>query len=561
MSNSTNQNRRWDYKDDDKTLWLNYSNAPYRPAGLYNGFDIDQSLTTGTTLRLIHTRGWERVDVGSSTSSKVGVWITKQGISIEQNENVELTINANSSGNPRIDIIIGSHQYVETVGGAAASYSIVQGTPSATPVAPVVPNSKTDVILGYMEVPDGAANINNITYHKAITPKFGDDDSVVKTNVDNNFTESNTFNSLTVNILEGDIDRANSKIVLNNSSEEINKTGVGINYNLSYQDSEEFVLINTIEVSGTPVEGHTLRLKTPVELYFLCGFPTGNIVNEKGTNYTIVPVNNYVDLIYHNSEWVITPRMPQGHKLENILMLKDISVTLSSNRIGDTNSIGNYFKVSNSGNDTLKYVIANDLLSNTYIDNTGTLLVIEFTNTNSVVNLTHQSSNVPTGYLSMWLPNEEDMSVNTNQTLMFIRSNDYWKLVGYYPINETIDTWNNATINSTNGFSNKTNNGLQYRLENNLLRLRGIVELDSSAYFENITGAMAQAELATITISGSKDMVIPVLLYGDSYPSTTFDPIDAELHISSAGSVSIKAWGGFSNTRKVYFDSLSFDIS
>ncbi|MDX2430608.1 MAG: hypothetical protein QNK35_06735, partial [Bacteroides sp.] len=85
----------------------------------------------------------------------VGEWRTKQGGIIQETASIQATFDAPEASLDRVDILVGQHQYVQSIGGAVATYVVIKGTPSATPVAPALSLPKEQVILGEMYIPGG----------------------------------------------------------------------------------------------------------------------------------------------------------------------------------------------------------------------------------------------------------------------------------------------------------------------------------------------------------------------------------------------------------------------
>jgi len=167
------QRRFWNWKDDDKTIDLIASHHSINPTGVYNGFDF--SPTADMNLNLVHSvSGFKRTLPDFSQSNWLGSIVTKQGTVVVEDETIIIPIAVNSDSNPRIDTIYVTHRYREITGGEPAVYVYAKGTPSATPSAPAVPNSNTDVIIGYLYLPGSTTQLNaaNVTFTKEKKPNF-----------------------------------------------------------------------------------------------------------------------------------------------------------------------------------------------------------------------------------------------------------------------------------------------------------------------------------------------------------------------------------------------------
>lgn len=163
----------WNWQDDDSTKNLNHRTLGLKDPGLYRGFDPDFNTPGGMTLRLRHSiTGFDvtKFDSPSFTVEKRGVLLTKQGVVIHENDNIDIPINPNATAHGRIDLIICEHEYVDIPNSSIAIYSVIQGTPSATPVAPAIPApDQIKVILGYLYVPAGTVALSglNVVYVRA----------------------------------------------------------------------------------------------------------------------------------------------------------------------------------------------------------------------------------------------------------------------------------------------------------------------------------------------------------------------------------------------------------
>lgn len=568
---TANQNRRWDYKDEDSTLWMGKANSPFRPAGRYAGFEVDTSSISTNTLKLIHTNGWDKVELGSLTKNIYSVWETRQGQSIEQKLPVELLVNTNVSGDPRIDLIVGSHSYVETVGGTAGIYSIVQGTPAANPVAPAVANPLKDVILGRILVPDAATVIADMTYVPEPTPSFSGDDTVGHSHKALEWLDTQTFNSLAIVPLEATI--GSLKIVLTRKNIGIGEYIIGNLYDVNYTGGSSSVSINTIDLEGETVPtGYSIKIKSNVELYFDTNSVFTELVTENvSSDKYIVPVDTYFRLTLQSSgKWLITSDSKMIYApvkfFENIY-LNRVTVPLAGFGLGDSDSKGSLWEINNAGSDTVKYIKELEPVNTAINTAHGQLIVVKFIgDTNAQLLIEHEASGAPSGYVNIVTPNKEDLTLSTNYTLMFIRAEYSYHLIGYYPTNTVLDTWNNVVLVLTNGFLGDGTNVPQYRVENNLLRFRGEITINPASYFLGIGAVLGEASLVAaaglpVDARPSRDIVKRLLLLDGNYPTDIANNHDAELIIYTNGSMSISTVGGWADTKKFYLNDLVFDIS
>lgn len=154
------QKRYWNFQDDDSTDALNHWLLGINKSGVYAGFDMNK--TAGAlVLRLEHLlSGFTEIDKDLNESSKQGLILTNQGVVIKEDSFIDVSLTANVSLNPRIDTIIVEHEYIETLGGATATYSVIQGTASATPVPTALTNPEKQTIIGYLYVPGSFSDIS-----------------------------------------------------------------------------------------------------------------------------------------------------------------------------------------------------------------------------------------------------------------------------------------------------------------------------------------------------------------------------------------------------------------
>lgn len=168
------QKKYFSFKADDATKdlirWFTGLHAP----GVYYGFDFNP--TANMNLNIVHTStGFKDVDDLEAESDFQGLIITRQGTVVK--EDAALTINGVANGHatlPRIDIIVLTHTYIEVAGGATALYSIITGTPNASPVAPTLTSAETQIKIAELYIPALTTALNDIgvLYTKSDIPYF-----------------------------------------------------------------------------------------------------------------------------------------------------------------------------------------------------------------------------------------------------------------------------------------------------------------------------------------------------------------------------------------------------
>jgi hypothetical protein len=108
-------------------------------------------------------------------------------------------INPNATGDPRIDIIVCEHQYVDIPGASIAIYSVIQGTPDPNPVAPpLTAPDQIKIIIGQLYVPAGTAALTDggVIYTPSGPEDFAGDATIVHTNNNQTITGEKKFQSI-----------------------------------------------------------------------------------------------------------------------------------------------------------------------------------------------------------------------------------------------------------------------------------------------------------------------------------------------------------------------------
>lgn len=173
------QRRYWEYDADDKTIDLSAFLLGVHPPGLYRGFDFVP--TADMTLRLDHaTTGFRYTDINKVQSSLTGMLKTPQGVLIHEDEAVTLSLQPANSSNPRIDLVVCTHEYVEISGGAQAIYEVITGSPSSNPVAPQLSSPNIQVAIGQVIIPAGVTALNKagVVYTRSEPPFFANKQNV-----------------------------------------------------------------------------------------------------------------------------------------------------------------------------------------------------------------------------------------------------------------------------------------------------------------------------------------------------------------------------------------------
>lgn len=190
------QKRYWNFLADDVTADIVRWFLGFMPSGYYYGFDFAPSHDLNLVLNHAIT-GQAEVDSTGAATNKIGAFITKQGFVIKEDAPITLSINANASGNARIDTVVYTHEYVATSGGALAVPSIIQGTPAINPVPASLIFPNTQIVIGYLYMPAGASYLDatGVTFTHASIPFFANHaDDFAYTDKINRFTKMNQEN-------------------------------------------------------------------------------------------------------------------------------------------------------------------------------------------------------------------------------------------------------------------------------------------------------------------------------------------------------------------------------
>lgn len=208
------QKRFWSWKDDDSSFDLSQEKLGIIDAGRYRGFDYATS-TTGMDLKLDHAlTGFRQVNLALTASGLLGVWVTRQGVTVVEDGAITLPISDGDATYDRIDLIVGEHQQVVSVGGIAATYSVIEGTPAAFPTRPSLPLPNQHVILGWLRVPAGATALTPDMYHVENVPTLAQDPMIAYLNKIQRFIAPHSQFNAAWDVSHGKFDLGTNSIVL-----------------------------------------------------------------------------------------------------------------------------------------------------------------------------------------------------------------------------------------------------------------------------------------------------------------------------------------------------------
>jgi hypothetical protein len=199
------QKRYFEFRSDDASIDFSNWFVGVIVPGLYRGYDFVPTNTL--MIRLNHdTTGIQHTEVDGNLGPKKGLFVTTQGLIIKDDTVVEMPIEVGSS-EPRIDLIVVTHEYSESVvGGTSAIYSIIKGAPAPSPVAPALSFPQKQTLLGQLYVPANmtALNQEGVSYVRASSPEFNG--GAEKIYVDTRFESiDDSIESLQLNKLDASI--------------------------------------------------------------------------------------------------------------------------------------------------------------------------------------------------------------------------------------------------------------------------------------------------------------------------------------------------------------------
>lgn len=179
------QKRYFNFQENDSTQLLNESVLAIAEPGRYHGFDAFQDRgdmvlnlnhsITGLTYTSYPADPTDPTAVLSSSNMTSAIMST-MGVFIYEDAPIVLAISENLSADPRIDIVVMEHRYIEVTGGVSAVYKVIQGSPSATPAKPALTKPLEQVELGTLFLPANTTRINSadgVVWNPSLIPEIG----------------------------------------------------------------------------------------------------------------------------------------------------------------------------------------------------------------------------------------------------------------------------------------------------------------------------------------------------------------------------------------------------
>lgn len=439
----------FNWEDDDSTKDLNHRTLGISEPGRYRGFDV--SLMSGLTLRLNHFQTGVSMTMFDSPTHSVerrGVILTKQGVIIQENDELVLPISAGHSTFPRIDLVVCEHEYVEVQGGSNAIYYVIEGTPSASPVHPVVTQPQTKIVLGELYVPAGATDLSNAIYTQSPTPQHANDATIVRT-LTNQYVKGQKRFELTT------VDHSIAK--LDDSAFELDFQGKRANlYEViantpsnTYQELETFI---NLPSSNDGVFKFSLLFRQRTVIYSGAGnIQFQNIVGnslfiEAGETIEVTDLNGieatqFTYLIQKNNSTVQSDYLKHkkmvsmSKKTENL----PSGVTEISLELKKAANIYEFLPNSSSGYMCrIRYIEGNRIVSSGIGNNdSGTIIHVRFGTLPTVTSgnscrgvLFHNLGSPPAGYKNIISPTGANVEVKNNAIVTLLEHENYYEIIG-----------------------------------------------------------------------------------------------------------------------------------
>lgn len=546
------QLRRWNYQDDDATWDLNQRENGIFPPGLYRGFDA--SLAAGMTLDLIQTvTGALQTDTDGITENQYGIWYTKQGTVVYEDATVSLPID-NGDGQDRIDLIVGQHQYVYSVGGAAATYVVIKGTPATTPVAPSLTLAPQQVILGQLYVPAGTTSLLDagVVYTKASTPNFGEDATIVHTDREQTFTAEQSISKLTSIWGSSYVDSGGNIIDLSKDSSGVSHADAKDNYDKNFHFIETPALGASVsDLSGLPTPAAneakeytffniggelTVNTNLGIDGFFQSAKGGGSFTVHNGGSFTVVYDGNLGGV--PNTSWVVVSVNEVGLDAPNRFTriqhwnqaiaefnpLNPTSVQLNAAGAGNTQTVN-----------TIPAQRTIDYIQET--GNEGTILLLQAIGEPFIIN--HLGASAPAGYKPIYTPAQETLELhNVDNVIMLVEDATSWRIVSPQEVlvdDEFVYTdLTGVNFNTTAGSIHVVKLRpnlwvLNHAITGTATATAAFVELDFSSVFMQFASVNDVAGLYTVGISTGMSVARPV----------SANTIRYSFSVSSGGSVVI----------------------
>lgn len=490
------QDRFWNWQDDDSTFRLNWRELGIFDPGRYRGFEVVGGFAAGLNLSLAHTTtGIAKTILGAASQTIFGVWYSRQGVVICENAPIVLPIAANGSPNPRIDLIVGFHEYIITAGGAAATYAVIQGTPSASPVEPALTLPNSQVILGRLFVPALMADLTDagVVYTPASPPNYAGDATIAHTDREQEFLELQTFRGIQETIGTAFIDTVavSSVLQLRNLANTADENGLNV-YLLQGTSVPNFdYRVTAFANAPVPPSGKVRRVTiicSTFSLRFDAAFFGRNFFVKAGEAVTIV-FDSSGNTYFEEGDAAALGRVNRFWR-QQILNSKQTS-TLSAGTPGLVTLTPDH-NIYNLGNGAspLNYIDGMSASSN-FDSGTGATSwgggCVWLITGPTRMSIKPFNFALPSGYKPFWTPVVlPDYWVKGNSALMFVEDELFWRLA--QPQNDWYDVPISITSTGAGSIAISGANILRVKFDGNTVHFRGFLTI-------TVTGVVTAMDL------------------------------------------------------------------
>lgn len=404
------QVRIYEYGANDSTFNIfNRALNGILPAGLYCGFDF--SPTANMTLTMIQgSTGLQFSDINLA-QDRWSCIRSQQGVIVMENGNITVTMSANASTDPRIDVVYMEHVWQQILGGSNATYGVVQGTPATNPSAPALPNPEKQVKIAEIYIPGStsALNATGVIYTKARTPTLGGVDFFARTNDTNVFTMLNKFISFAYNGGFTSSAVSASKITLPSDPNNLYSIDTGGNFDEIDEDTpvDGKPLFFYCNDSGVIQSGGNLRLPRAANHSYNVGDAFIFMYNSTISKYICLSMQTQqVALLEH------------ANKFTSQLSLADsTAATIDTDGTALVDLDHNTFTITAAADTEIKSLATTEK---------GTRISLLFSGAYQIL-LRH---NVAVSGYALILPAGKDMIVRSGDAVLFEQINDKYILIG-----------------------------------------------------------------------------------------------------------------------------------
>lgn len=198
------QNRYHNYNRPLASFDENLRLLATRYSGRIAGYDRIEAMG-GTTLRIYHdVTGFKHTNAAGVDQVPRSAAITKQGVVITEDGYIDVNVDLNGGNSKeRIDLLVLTHSFLASPGGASANYSIIKGAVEMDHPqdGPSETNPLIQIPLGRIYIPAGAVS-HTATRYEPLPPKLNSKEFI-------GFVKEDEFNvkDITSHYANGDFNR------------------------------------------------------------------------------------------------------------------------------------------------------------------------------------------------------------------------------------------------------------------------------------------------------------------------------------------------------------------